>query len=209
MIAGDSWIAFAAVALAMVLSPGPNMLYMVSRSISQGRRAGLISLLGVLTGFAVYALLAACGVTALLMAVPLAYEVLRFAGAAYLAWLAWNAFKPGGSPFAPQQLPRDSSAKLYAMGLLTNLLNPKIAVLYLSLFPQFVDPARGNVLMQSLVLAGTQIAISATVNALIVMMAGSIAAFLAARPSWSRIQRWLMGTVLGLLAVRMATDSRR
>jgi len=193
----------------MVITPGPNMIYMVSRSISQGRRAGLISLLGVLTGFAVYALLAAFGITALLDVVPFAYDTLRFAGAAYLAWLAWNAFRPGSSVFIPQTLPQDSAARLYAMGLLTNLLNPKIAVLYLSLFPQFVDPASGSVLTQSVVLGATQIAISAIINTLIVTMAGSISAFLNARTIWCRLQRWIMGTVLGLLALRMAVDSRR
>jgi threonine/homoserine/homoserine lactone efflux protein len=209
MISSGNWLAFAAVAFAMVITPGPNMIYMVSRSICQGRRAGLISLLGVLTGFAVYAVLAAFGITALLAAVPFAYDTLRFAGAAYLAWLAWNALRPSGtSPFQPRDLPLDPPAKLFGMGLLTNLLNPKIAVLYLSLFPQFVDPSRGHVLAQSMILGGTQIAISATVNSLIVVMAGSISAFLATRPLWSRVQRWIMGTVLGLLALRMVAEKR-
>jgi threonine/homoserine/homoserine lactone efflux protein len=210
MIASGNWLAFAAVAFAMVITPGPNMIYMVSRSICQGRRAGLVSLLGVLAGFAVYALLAAFGITAILAAVPFAYDALRFAGAGYLAWLAWNALRPSGaSPFEPRDLPVDPPVKLFGMGLLTNLLNPKIAVLYLSLFPQFVDPARGHVLAQSMILGGTQIAISASVNALIVVMAGTISAFLAARPLWSRVQRWIMGTVLGLLAIRMVVDARK
>ena len=210
MIASGSWLGFAAVAFAMVITPGPNMMYMVSRSICQGRRAGMVSLLGVLTGFAVYAVLAAFGITAILATVPFAYDTLRFAGAAYLAWLAWNALRPGGaSPFQARELPIDPPAKLFGMGLLTNLLNPKIAVLYLSLFPQFVDPAQGHVLAQSMILGGTQIAISAGVNSLIVIMAGSISTFLAARPLWSRVQRWLMGTVLGLLAIRMAVDARK
>jgi threonine/homoserine/homoserine lactone efflux protein len=95
------------------------------------------------------------------------------------------------------------------MGLLTNLLNPKIAVLYLSLLPQFIQPGHGGVLTQSLWLGATQIVISVSVNAAIVAMAGSIAAFLGSRPSWLLIQRWLMGTVLAGLAVRMATDARR
>lgn len=94
------------------------------------------------------------------------------------------------------------------MGLLTNLLNPKIAMLYLSLFPQFVDPDRGGVLLQSLLLGATQITISAAVNAVIIMTAGALSAFLATRPLWSRVQRWIMGTVLGLLAVRMAAEKK-
>lgn len=203
-------IAFAAVALGMVLTPGPNMIYLLSRSITQGRLAGLISLGGVALGFVFYMLCSAFGITALLFAVPYAYDALRFAGAAYLLWLAWQALKPGGrSPFQVQQLPVDGPAKLFTMGLVTNLLNPKIAMLYLSLLPQFIDPAQGSVLAQSVALGAVQIAISVSVNSLIAITAGSIAVFLATRPSWLLIQRWLMGTVLAGLAVRMAVESRR
>jgi threonine/homoserine/homoserine lactone efflux protein len=203
-------LAFAAIAFALVITPGPNMMYLVSRSICQGRAAGLISLAGVLTGFVVYMLLAAFGITALLFAVPLAYDALRLAGAAYLAWLAWNAVRPGGaSPFEAKRLPADSLPRLYGMGLLTNLLNPKVAMLYLSLMPQFIEPAQGNILVQGLELGALQILISATVNAVIVFTAGAIAAFLARKPVWARAQRWIMGSVLGFLAARMALDSRR
>jgi threonine/homoserine/homoserine lactone efflux protein len=205
-----SLVAFALVALGMVLTPGPNMIYLVSRSISQGRGAGFISLAGVALGFIVYMLCAAFGITALVLAVPYAYDALRFGGAAYLLYLAWQAVRPGGrSPFHVKGLPKDSPRKLFMMGLLTNLLNPKIAVMYLSLLPQFISPEQGSVLMQSIVLGFTQIAISVSVNSVITVMAGSIAVFLATRPRWMVMQRWLMGTVLGGLAVRMAFESRR
>ena len=203
-------LTFGLVSLGMALTPGPNMLYLVSRSICQGRTAGLISLGGVALGFVFYMLSAALGITALLLAVPFAYDALRFGGALYMLWLAWQAVKPGGrSPFQVRDLPADSPRKLFAMGFVTNLLNPKIAVLYLSLLPQFIDPQHGNVLEQSLVLGSVQIAFSLTVNAMVAMMAGSIAVFLAKRPAWILAQRWLMGTVLAGLAVRMATEARR
>jgi threonine/homoserine/homoserine lactone efflux protein len=203
-------IAFSAVALGMVLTPGPNMAYLVSRSVCQGRAAGLVSLGGVALGFLTYMLLAAFGITALLLAVPYAYDALRLCGAAYLAWMAWNALRPGGqSPFQVRELAPDSPRRLFAMGLLTNLLNPKIAALYLSLLPQFVDRAAGGVMGQTLALGLTQIAISMTVNALVVLAAGSIAAFLTGRPLWARLQRWLMGGVLAGLAVKMALDTGR
>jgi threonine/homoserine/homoserine lactone efflux protein len=202
--------AFALIALGLVLTPGPNMIYMISRTIAQGRLAGLVSLAGVAAGFVFYMLCAAFGITALLLAVPYAYDALRLAGAGYLLWLAWQTLKPGGqSPFRVQALPADGPARLFTMGFLTNLLNPKIAMLYLSLLPQFIDPAAGSVLAQSVVLGFTQIAVSVTVNAMIVMAAGTIAAFLAARPFWLLAQRWLIGTVLAGLAVRMALDERR
>lgn len=205
-----SLLAFALVALGMVLTPGPNMIYLISRSICQGHRAGLVSLGGVALGFVLYMLLAALGVTAVVMAVPYAYDALRFAGAAYLLWLAWQAIRPGArGAFEVRDLPPDSPRRLFAMGLVTNLLNPKIAVMYLSLLPQFVSPEQGSVLGQFLVLGAVQIAVSVSVNAAIVMTAGSVAVFLARRPGWATVQRWVMATVLGGLALRMATEARR
>jgi threonine/homoserine/homoserine lactone efflux protein len=207
----SSWLAYALISLGMVLTPGPNMIYLISRSICQGRTAGFISLGGVALGFVVYMLCAALGITALVMAVPFAYDALRLGGALYLVYLAWQAIKPGGrSPFQVQTLPQDSPRKLFTMGLVTNLLNPKVAVMYLSLLPQFIDPAgHGSVLMQSLVLGFTQILISVSVNAMIACMAGSIAVFFVSRPGWQVVQRWLMGSVLMGLAVRMAVEGRR
>lgn len=205
-----TFLAFGLIALGMVLTPGPNLIYIISRSITQGPRAGLISLGGVALGFVFYMLSAALGITALVLAVPYAYSALRFAGAAYLAYLAWQALRPGGrSPFVVKTLPVDRPARLFAMGFLTNALNPKVAVLYLSLLPQFIDPHRGHVLAQSLSLGALQIAISLTVNAMVALAAGSIAAFLATRPTWAKVQRWLMGCVLGGLAVRMAVERAR
>jgi threonine/homoserine/homoserine lactone efflux protein len=143
--------AFGLVALGMVLTPGPNMIYLVSRSLSQGPAAGLISLGGVALGFVFYILCAAFGITALVFAVPYAYDALRICGALYLLWLAWQALRPGGrSPFQVRHLAPDGPRKLFMMGLMTNLLNPKVAVMYLSLLPQFVDPDRGSVLTQLL-----------------------------------------------------------
>jgi threonine/homoserine/homoserine lactone efflux protein len=124
-----------------------------------------------------------------------------FAGAAYLLWLAWQALKPNGrSPFQVKKLAIDSPRKLFVMGFVTNLLNPKIAMLYLALLPQFIDPTAGSVLTQSLVLGSTQTIISVGVNGLIALGAGSIALFLGERPTWLKLQRWLMGTVLAGLA---------
>ncbi|HEF4769364.1 LysE family translocator [Burkholderia multivorans] len=201
--------AFGLVSLGMVLTPGPNMIYLISRSICQGRRAGLVSLGGVALGFVFYMFCAAFGITALVLTVPYAYDALRVAGALYLAYLAWQALKPGGrSAFQVRQLSPDSRRKLFTMGFVTNLTNPKIAVMYLSLLPQFISPGHGSVLAQSLALGCVQIAVSVSVNALIASMAGSIAGFLARRPAWALAQRWLMGTVLAALAARIALESR-
>jgi len=103
----------------------------------------------------------------------------------------------------------DSPRRLFAMGFMTNLLNPKAAMLYLSLLPQFIDPTLGDVFTQALVLGCMQIAISLSVNGLIAITAGTIAAFLGSHPTWLAVQRYLMGTVLAGLALRMALDARK
>jgi threonine/homoserine/homoserine lactone efflux protein len=204
---GASFIGVLLVALALVLTPGPNMLYLVSRTITQGRRAGIVSLGGVALAFVVYLTATNLGLSAVFVEVPDLYVAVKLAGAAYLAWLAFTTLRPGGvSPFAPRELPRDTPRRLFGMGFVTNLLNPKIAILYLSLIPQFERPSAGHIVLQGFALGAVQIAVSLTVNLGIVLAAGQIAQFLARRPSWLKAQRYVMGTVLGALAVRVATD---
>ncbi|MFH9263172.1 LysE family translocator [Streptomyces sp. NPDC017546] len=209
MVEPSGVLGVALVALGMVLTPGPNMIYLVSRSITQGRRAGVVSLGGVAVGFLVYLLATNLGLSVVFLAVPELYVAVKLAGAGYLAYLAWAALRPGGvSVFAPDEdMPRDSPRRLFTMGLMTNLLNPKIAIMYLSLIPQFISLEAGNILLQGFVLGSVQIAVALTVNLGIVLAAGAIAVFLARRPSWLRAQRYLMGTALGLLAVSVATDT--
>ena len=201
---------FALTTLVLVLTPGPNMIYCVSRALSQGRAAGMLSLLGVLLGFVAHLAAATLGLTALLAAVPLAFDVLRIAGAAYLLWLAWDAVRPGGSsPFVTKTLPVDAPGKLFRMGLLTNLLNPKVALFYLSFFPQFLHPERGGVLVQAVQLGAVQIVVSGTINALLILGAARISSFLARSRGWLAAQRYLMGTVLGVMAARIALVENR
>lgn len=220
MISAGAGLGIAVVAFGLVLTPGPNMVYLVSRSLTQGRRAGLVSLLGVAAGFVVYLTAAAAGIATVFSEVPSAYAALRVGGAGYLLWLAWKALRPGGaSVFAPEDLPPVDPAtppkaplgprRLFVMGFVTNLLNPKIAVLYVSLLPQFIDPHRGSVALQSLTLGAIQATIAVGGNGIIVLTAGTIAVFLARRPGWLRAQRYVMGSVLGALALRLLTERSR
>ncbi|MFI5496084.1 LysE family translocator [Actinoplanes sp. NPDC051859] len=207
MITAGAAFGVAMVALGMVLTPGPNMMYVVSRSITQGRRAGFISLIGVGVGFGCYVAATALGLSVVFTAVPQLYTAIKLAGAAYLGWLAIKALRPGaGSLFAPADLPPDSGRRLFVMGLLTNLLNPKAALMYAALIPQFIDVQAGHLVAQGFLLGGTQIVVSLLVNGLLVLAAGTIAVFLARRPSWLRVQRYVTGTALGLIAVKLATD---
>jgi threonine/homoserine/homoserine lactone efflux protein len=194
----------ALVELGMALTPGPNMIHLASRAITQGRRAGLVSLSGTAVGFLCY--LVAAGLSALFAAVPLAFTVVKLAGAAYLAHLAWTMLRPGGrSPFAPVgDLRPVSDLRLFSMGLLTNLLNPKIALLYAALLPQFMDPQAGPAWAQLLQLGAVQIAVGLTVNALIMLGAARVSAFLATRPRMTTAQRVASGGLLGVFALRTA-----
>ncbi|MFG6464738.1 LysE family translocator [Roseateles sp. DXS20W] len=203
------WLLFAAAALLMAVTPGPNMVYLISRAICQGRMAGVMSWLGVVLGFTVHMVCAALGLTALFLAVPLGYELLKLAGALYLLWLAWQAVRPGArSPFEPRPLPPEQPARLFTMGLLTSVLNPKVAVFYLSVLPQFVSPDGGPVLLQSLLLGATQVGIGASVNLGVTLSAAGMARWFACHRGWLAVQRYVMGLVLGALAVRLLGQQR-
>lgn len=204
MIAPSAAIGVGAVSLGMVLTPGPNMIYLVSRSIAQGRRAGLISLCGVALGFVCYLGATAAGLSVLFVAVPLAYHIVKIAGALYLGWLAWTMLRPGGvSIFEARDVQRiHSPRRLLMMGLVTNLLNPKIALMYAALIPQFVKPGNSPHWMQFVQLGTVQILIAVTVNGLIVLVATALAQYLARHPRAMKAQQIGSGALLGFFAVR-------
>jgi threonine/homoserine/homoserine lactone efflux protein len=209
VVSTTAMLGVAVIALGMVLTPGPNMMYLASRSISQGRRAGLLSLIGVAAGFVCYLVAAAAGLAALFAAVPTAYTVVKLAGAAYLGYLAWGMLRSGGgSPFETRELTPHSSRQLVAWGLVTNLLNPKIALMYAALIPQFVSPDQGSTWWQFLQFGAVQILIAVSVNGLIVLAAARIARHLRGHPAAMRTQRLVSGTVLGGFAVHMALSRR-
>jgi len=210
----DNLLLFGIASVLLVLTPGPNLLYLISRTLAQGRAAGLVSLAGTTTGFVVHILAAALGLSAVFVAVPVAYDAVRWAGAAYLLWLAWDAVRPArdglaAGVFAPRTLPHAAPAKLFRMRLLTSILNPKVALFYLALFPQFVEPARGSVFVQSLVLGLIQIVVAVIGDTLFVLAAARVARWLGARPVWAAAQRWLLGSVFAGIAAKLALDDRR
>ena len=204
MINTDGFLFFVGAALLMAITPGPNMIYLISRSLCQGRVAGITSWFGVVLGFTIHMLCASFGLTALFIAVPFAYDGLKICGALYLLWLAWQAIRPGArSPFEVRDLPYESSRRLFSMGLLTSVLNPKVAIFYLSVLPQFIQPEQGAVLMQIIVLGVTQVFIGSSINLLVTLFAASLAAWLLKRPTWLAMQRYVMGAVLGWLAAKL------
>jgi len=204
MIPINDLLLFGLASLIMVLSPGPNMIYLISRSLSQGKRAGIISLFGVICGFLFHILMVSFGLTAIFFAVPYTFVAVKFLGVAYLLYLAYNTVRSKNKIFdANQNLKTDKPFKLFNIGLLTNILNPKMAIFYLSFFPQFIKPEYGSILTQSFQLGIVQIIISFTVNLLIVLSAAKMANWFSKKPIWLRIQKWFMASVLTGLAFKM------
>jgi threonine/homoserine/homoserine lactone efflux protein len=205
----ETLLVFAALSLGLAATPGPNMMYLVSRSLAQGTGAGMVSLVGCQVGSLVIMLCAAAGITAALFAVPYAWDALRLGGAAYLMFLAWQCVRPGGQPiFAPRPMPREPAARLFAVGFATAALNPKVALFYVAVLPPFIDASRGDVFLQGAILGAVQIIVCTGFDAALVWGSAGVARFLGTRPGWMAVQRWVLGGALALIAVKLATDSR-
>jgi threonine/homoserine/homoserine lactone efflux protein len=204
-----TWLLFLVACIALVATPGPNVLYLVSRTLAQGRAAGFVSLAGTSTGFTFHVLAAALGLSALLAAVPLAYDTIRIAGALYLAWLAWTTWRSPDIVPAAGATPAVPTSRLYRDGVITAILNPKVAMFQLALFPQFVDPAHGSVLVQSLVLGATQLVLQVAGDSMFVLAAAGVRRWFSQRPTWSVWSKRILASVFAALAARLALDDRR
>jgi threonine/homoserine/homoserine lactone efflux protein len=204
----DKLALFALAVLLLALTPGPVWIYLISRTLTQGRRAGYFSLIGVMAGVLVHLLAAALGLSALLLALPAAFDAIKLAGAVYLLWLAWTTLRGSGFSFTPQPLDLVPDRVLFRQSLTASVVNPKVAVFYLSLFPQFVDPASGPVLLQSLALGVVHLTVSTLIDGALVTVAGALSVWITRRPAWLRVQRWILGSAFGVLAVWLAATPR-
>ncbi|WP_429500920.1 LysE family translocator (plasmid) [Robbsia andropogonis] len=210
MLSLTTFAAFSVACLALTMTPGPDMLLIASRSATQGRSAGFATLAGIIAGTYCHAMLAALGLSQLFLAVPITYDVVRFAGAAYLLYLAWKTLR--ASPMAvslamPEEL-SSSVRKMFRQGLLTNLLNPKMALFVLALFPQFVHPQDGAVAVQIMTLATVLNCIGLVVNGVVILSASQLSQRWAARQKQSRVPQYLLASVFAGLAARLAFASR-
>ncbi|MEP0940371.1 MAG: LysE family translocator [Rhizobiaceae bacterium] len=207
---------FAMACLALNATPGPDMLLVATRSAAQGRLAGLGTYLGIAAGAYCHALALALGLSQLFLAVPGAYDIVRYAGAAYLLFLAWQTVrsKPaGGEANVAQkfQAAPVSFATLFRQGLVTNILNPKVALFFLALFPQFIDPNLGTVALQIMVLATILNCTGLLVNGLVILAASRGAAALrnGQNQRWAGFGKYFTGFVFAGLAARLAFDNSR
>jgi threonine/homoserine/homoserine lactone efflux protein len=205
-----SILLFMAAALALNLSPGPSILYILSRSVGQGREAGLVSVLGLATATLVHAVAMALGLSTLFLYSPLAFAMVKYLGAAYLIYLGVSALLSRGTFHAATTNAAPLSlGAVYRQGVLTDLLNPKVALFFISFLPQFVDPSAGSPTLQILFFGLLFHVTGVPVNLLVALAGGRLATLLALRPSFARIQNWISGTVLVVLGLRLALSEQR
>lgn len=205
----STFMLFAAAALVLTATPGPDMLLIASRTVSQGRSAGFLTYFGIAAGTYCHAIAAGLGLSQLFLTVPIAYEIIRWAGCLYLAYLACKTIRSQGSTLAPSTgLERLPGRRIFVEGLATNLLNPKMALFVLALFPQFIDPANGSVLVQMLVLATILNGIGFAVNGMVILLGNHIRSRLSSLRRFPNLPKYLLATVFAGLACRLALGSR-
>jgi threonine/homoserine/homoserine lactone efflux protein len=204
MISLATAVSFFVLAFAMALSPGPNLLYLASRSLCQGRAAGFASLAGVCSGMLVYLCATAAGLGALFNTVPLLYELVRDLGAIYLLWLAWRTLRARMPPAVSNAPTPVSGWRLYRQGFLTCLLNPKIVLTYGALLPQFVQTEQGSVAWQVVTLGGLQIGAASLAHGSVILAAAGVAQALRRQPRYLAIQRYLLAGLLSAVALQLA-----
>ena len=204
-----SLLVFIGAGLLLNVTPGPDVLYIVGRSIGQGRVAGLVSVLGISTGCLFHVASASLGLSALMLALPLAYDAVRYAGAVYLVWLGVRAIASKSSPLQVQRVDPERLGRVFRQGVLTNMLNPKVALFFLAFLPQFTDPTRGPVPLQIALLGLIFIGNGTVVCVIYALAASWLGEWLKTRYD---VATWLNRAMGGLfvgLGLRLAFENRR
>jgi len=201
---------FALACIALTTSPGPDMLLVATRSATQGRLAGLATYLGIAVGSYCHALALALGLSQLFLAIPMAYDAVRIAGAIYLLYLAWQAFTSKTRlQDAKQEARLFSSWVMFRQGLLTNILNPKVAVFFLALFPQFLNPQQGSIALQVMVLATVLNVIGFVVNGSVILIAAHAKTAMSGNSRFKQYAQYFTGIIFTGLAAKLAFDHQR
>jgi len=194
----------------LLLTPGPAVLYIVTRSMGEGRRVGLISVLGVHAGTLVHVTAAAAGLSALLAASAVAFSVVKYLGGAYLIYLGVRRLLDRSSALASPSAPAAGARRAFLDGAIVNILNPKTALFFLAFLPQFVDVARGAVGAQILALGLVFVVLGLITDGLYALGAGSAAQWLRRSPRFLGSERWISGTIyIGLGLAATATSASR
>ena len=202
-----AFLTFLVAALALNIAPGPDMLYVIGRSVGQGRKAGIVSSLGVFVGCWVHILAAAFGIAALLRSSPVAFNAVRYAGAAYLIYLGIRMLAQR-TDLMSQQVKTESLSAIFRQGAITNMLNPKVAIFFLAFLPQFINAQRGSVVLQIVVL-GLIFNVGGTlVNLAVAYAGGTLGELLRQNQAIARMQRRFTGLIFVGLGLRLAWQRR-
>lgn len=194
---------FLVAALVLLLTPGPAVLYIIARSIDQGRRAGLVSVLGIETGNFVHVLAAALGLSAILVSSPLAFSIVKYLGAAYLIYLGIRRLLTRVDPSPLTELQPQSLRRIYTQGVTVAVLNPKTALFFFAFLPQFVDPSGSAVTGQLFFLGCLFVLMALVTDSLYALLAGTAGVWLKSSPAFAWAERYLVGFIfigLGLMA---------
>ncbi|NUQ06629.1 MAG: LysE family translocator [Anaerolineae bacterium] len=201
-------LAFIGAAFVLVVTPGPVVLYIVARSVDQGRGAGLASVLGAELGNAVHVLAAALGLSAILVSSALAFDVVKYLGAAYLIYLGVKALRTPVKTVEDPVFQRKSLRSIFGQGFIVAVLNPKTALFFLAFLPQFIDPASQNAAAQILALGVVMLAMATLSDSLYALAAGALGGWMRRSPAFLKVQRLLTGFTYIFLGVSAAFASR-
>ena len=211
MPAWSTILLFLLAALGLLLIPGPAVLYIVTRSVAQGRRAGLVSVGGIELGGLVHALAAALGLSALLLTSALAFDVVKYLGAAYLIYLGVRTMLTRDDGKQAQALTPRSSSQLFTQGFVVNLLNPKTALFFYAFLPQFADPARGPVVVQILFFGALFVLLASCTDSLYALLSSTLGHRLTRAARFQSIRRYVTGSIyiaLGLTAAFAGSEKK-
>lgn len=211
MIDGSSLAIFILASLALLLAPGPAVLYVVARSIDQGRMAGIVSVLGISLGGFVHVFAAAVGLSALLVSSALAFTVVKYLGAAYLVYLGITTLMTPTRKVDNTDIVSMSHARIFRQGMIVNILNPKTALFFFTFIPQFVDPARGSVALQIVFLGTLFLVMAIVTDSCYALVAGTLGQWLKANQTFLKVQKYLSGSIyifLGITTALSGGDSK-
>lgn len=209
MIESTKFILFVGVAWALILAPGPDMLYVITRGVSQGRRAGMLSAVGVVCGILVHTTAAAFGLTLILQTSALAFLVVKYVGAIYLIYLGIKAWQDKSTFHLQASTSSVSFRKVFWQGVLSNVLNPKIAIFFLAFLPQFVDKESSHVTLQMVILGLTFACFGLCFLLAVGYSSGTIGSWLTRRPQYAQFLQRLAGGILIGLGIRLALTERQ
>jgi threonine/homoserine/homoserine lactone efflux protein len=208
MIPIETLLPFFAASVLLAIAPGPDNIFVLTQSALRGRNAGLLVTLGLCTGLIVHSAAVALGVAVIFQTSAIAFSALKFIGAGYLIYLAWQAFRASAARYQAERNPGTSLWKLYRRGIIMNITNPKVSIFFLAFLPQFADPLRGSITLQLLLLSGVFIIATILVFGGIALLAGTLGRWLNRSARVQNIMNRVAGTVFVCLALRLATTEQ-